>query len=180
MNIQELDIPGCYLIELPHFKDERGEFVKTFNNTVLKGTPLGDFDLQEEFYSVSRRNVLRGLHFQAPPAAHNKLVYCIQGEVLDFFLDIRKDSPTYGKYFSLRLTSEKPELLFLPKGLAHGFLTVSESAILVYKTDHVYVPESDTGIHWSSIGLDIAQKELIISDRDKSFPTLEDYKSQFK
>jgi dTDP-4-dehydrorhamnose 3,5-epimerase/CDP-3, 6-dideoxy-D-glycero-D-glycero-4-hexulose-5-epimerase len=179
MKIKELEIAGCYLVELPHFRDERGEFVKTFNSTALKDTPLEGFDFQEEFYSVSAQNVLRGLHFQTPPAAHNKLVYCIDGEVLDFFLDIRTNSATYGKHLSIQLTSDKPQLLFLPKGLAHGFLTISERATLVYKTDYVYSPENDAGILWSSIGLELPKGDYIVSERDKAFPTFDEYRSPF-
>lgn len=179
MKITELDIPSCYLIELPCFKDERGEFVKTFNSVAFKNTPIEAFSLQEEFYSVSVKNVLRGLHFQTPPAAHNKLVYCIQGEVQDFFLDIRRNSPTYGQILSVTLSSKKPELLFLPKGLAHGFLTLSESATLVYKTDYIYSPDNDEGILWSSVGLELPASDYIVSERDSKFLPFEQFQSPF-
>ena len=179
MNISELDIAGCYLIDLPKFEDHRGEFIKTYHPNHFEGTPLSDFDLQEEFYSVSNKNVLRGLHFQEPPAAHNKLVTCLEGEVMDFFVDIRSSSPTYGRLTKVQLNSNQPQLLYLPKGIAHGFLTCSPRATLLYKTDHVYAPELDQGIHWSSVGLDIDSSELVISERDQAFPSLSDYKSPF-
>ncbi|EGU33635.1 dTDP-4-dehydrorhamnose 3,5-epimerase [Vibrio sp. N418] len=182
MNVTQLDILGCYLIDLPKFEDHRGAFIKTFHPNHFETTPISEFNLKEEFYSVSKQNVLRGLHFQEPPVAHNKLVTCLEGKVLDFFVDIRKSSNTYGSLLSIELCSEIPQLLYLPKGLAHGFLTLSEQATLLYKTDHVYAPEQDKGILWSSVGLDVENlklNELIVSDRDLSFPTLENYESPF-
>ncbi|EMK3755671.1 dTDP-4-dehydrorhamnose 3,5-epimerase family protein [Providencia rettgeri] len=179
MQINELNIQGCYIIDLLSFKDERGCFVKTFNINALKNTPLEYFELKEEFYSTSKKNVLRGLHFQEPPSAHNKIVTCTDGKVLDFFVDLRKSSDTYGKHITLTLDSEKPQLLYLPKGLAHGFLTLSENATLLYKTDFVYSPKDDQGIHWSSVGLTLPNNEFIISDRDNNFSSLADYKSPF-
>lgn len=183
MNVIQLDISGCYLIDLPKFEDHRGAFIKTFHPNHFGGMAISEFDLQEEFYSISKKNVLRGLHFQEPPAAHNKIVTCLEGTVLDFFVDIRKSSNTYGKVVTVELNSEQPQLLFLPKGLAHGFLTLSEKATLLYKTDHVYASELDKGILWSSVGLDLEGSdldELIISERDKEFPTLADYESPFE
>ncbi|PSU63852.1 dTDP-4-dehydrorhamnose 3,5-epimerase [Photobacterium phosphoreum] len=180
MQIKELEIEGCYLIELPSFKDNRGEFIKTFNNVSFENIPLKDFSLKEEFYSVSKKNVLRGLHFQNPPKAHNKIIYCISGKVIDFFLDIRKNSYTYGKVIKIELNSEKPELLFLPKGIAHGFLSCSDDSILVYKTDCEYNPECDTGILWSSVELELDDLNYIISERDQNFIAFDKYMSLFE
>lgn len=182
MNVQELDILGCYLIDLPKFEDRRGTFIKTFHSNYFEETPINEFNLKEEFYSVSKKNVLRGLHFQEPPSAHNKIVTCLEGSVLDFFVDIRSSSLTYGKCVKLELSSTQPQLVYLPKGIAHGFLTLSTRATMLYKTDHVYAPELDKGILWSSIGLELEGlklRELIISDRDQSFPAFEDYESPF-
>ncbi|WP_332057952.1 dTDP-4-dehydrorhamnose 3,5-epimerase [Vibrio taketomensis] len=114
---------------------------------------------------------------------HNKIVTCLEGKVLDFFVDIRKCSSTYGKVVTVELNSEHPQLVYLPIGIAHGFLTLSEQATLLYKTDHIYAPELDQGILWSSIGLELNDLDLdtlIISERDKAFPTLADYKSPFE
>ncbi|MEZ9753814.1 dTDP-4-dehydrorhamnose 3,5-epimerase family protein [Vibrio cyclitrophicus] len=183
MNATQLDISGCFLIDLPKFEDHRGAFIKTFHPSHFEGTPISVFDLQEEFYSASKKNVLRGLHFQEPPAAHDKMVTCLDGKVLDFFVDIRKSSETYGKLIKIELDAKKPQLLYLPKGLAHGFLTLSDQATLLYKTDHAYAPESDKGILWSSVGLDfdeLDESDLIISERDQSFPTLTAYESPFE
>ncbi|MEZ8145391.1 dTDP-4-dehydrorhamnose 3,5-epimerase family protein [Enterovibrio norvegicus] len=182
MKIEELEISGCFLISLPYFKDERGSFVKTFNSEALEGSALEGFDLQEEFYSTSKRNVLRGLHFQKPPAAHSKLVTCTDGAVIDFFVDLRKSSSTYGKSVSVELSSETPQLLYLPKGIAHGFLTMSDSATLLYKTDFVYSPEHDDGILWSSIDLTLpsTDEQYTVSERDKNFISLTHYESPFE
>ncbi|HGF7511299.1 dTDP-4-dehydrorhamnose 3,5-epimerase family protein [Vibrio cholerae] len=180
MKLTELEISGCYLIELSTYKDTRGLFIKTFNLDFLSSTPIAKFNLQEEFYSVSKKNVLRGLHFQEEPAAHNKMVICISGKVLDFFVDIRKSSKTYGKLITLELDSEIPKMLYLPKGIAHGFLTISDSATLLYKTDYIYSSEHDKGINWSSVGLSFNDMELIISERDCSFPNIEEYESTFE
>ncbi|GHX80277.1 dTDP-4-dehydrorhamnose 3,5-epimerase [Vibrio cholerae] len=182
MDSKQLDIPGCFLIDVPTFKDNRGIFVKTFHPSYFEGTPIQEFSLKEEFYSVSKKNVLRGLHFQEPPAAHNKIVTCLDGKVLDFFVDLRKGYNTYGKLVSVELSSENPQLLYLPRGIAHGFLTLSEQATLLYKTDHVYTPELDKGILWSSVGLElnhIEKNKLMISERDRSFPLLEKYETPF-
>lgn len=183
MNVKQLGISGCYLIDLPKFEDTRGAFIKTFHPNYFEGTPISEFDLQEEFYSVSKKNVLRGLHLQHPPAAHNKIVTCLEGKVADFFVDIRGSSGTYGKVITVELNANQPQLIFLPKGIAHGFLTLSDHATLLYKTDHVYAPNQDKGILWSSVGLEFTGVDLdrlIISERDRAFPTLANYESPFE
>lgn len=179
MNFTELDISDCYIIDLPKFEDYRGIFIKTYHPDYFKNTPISNFQLKEEFYSRSKKNVLRGLHFQEPPAAHNKIITCLDGEILDFFVDLRLSSSTYKKVLSIGLSSHKPKLLYLPKGIAHGFLTLSEHATLLYKTDHIYEPNLDKGILWSSVGLSIDNNDLIISERDKAFPLLSEYESKF-
>lgn len=179
MKYTELDIQGCFLFELPVFKDVRGSFTKTYHPNHFKDTPVEKFTLAEEFYSVSKKNVLRGLHFQEPPAAHGKIVTCLDGRVCDFFVDLRRHTKTFGQLVNIELCSENPQLLYLPKGIAHGFLTLSDTATMLYKTDHVYTQELDKGIHWSSVGLKIGINAPLVSDRDDSFPTLEEYESKF-
>jgi|OM-RGC.v1.019752671 dTDP-4-dehydrorhamnose 3,5-epimerase len=179
MKIAELAINGCYLVELSVFEDTRGKFVKTYNQEQFVDTPLSTFNLKEEFYTISKKNVLRGLHFQSPPASHSKIVTCIKGAALDFFLDLRKSSETYGKLLTIELTEDKPNLLYLPVGIAHGFLSLCDDTILHYKTDHVYSPKDDQGILWSSVGLDLNGNDVIVSDRDSSFPEFKDFVSYF-
>lgn len=180
MNIIELDIPGCYQIIPAIFSDARGIFVKTFHCETLHEYGI-DFNLKEEFYSISKKNVLRGLHYQSPPSSHNKLVYCPKGAVLDFFVDIRIGSPTYGKHLSIELNSKKGNILYLPVGIAHGFLSLKEDSLMVYKTDCSYDPQADSGIEFFSTGINlpIELNELIISDRDANLKMLNDLNSEF-
>lgn len=181
MKISKLMLDGCFLVDLGVVSDKRGSFTKTFHRPSLEGTPLFEFNVAEEFYTVSNINVLRGLHFQTPPAAHDKLVSCLNGEVLDFFLDIRPGSPTFGMHQTIHLKGERPQLVFLPIGIAHGFLSLTNQAAMLYKTNNEYSPENDAGILWSSIGLDlgVAEKDIVISDRDRAFPEFKSYRSPF-
>lgn len=180
MNISELEIPGCYQIIPNIFKDTRGTFTKTFHDKTLSQYNL-DIELKEEFYSVSKKNVLRGLHFQSPPSAHNKLVYCPKGAVLDFFLDIRLGSPTYGKHLSIELNEQNAVILFLPIGIAHGFLSLVNDSLMVYKTDCSYDPDADAGLEVFSCGIElpIDVSKAIISDRDRNLTPFDSFQSKF-
>jgi len=181
MNIKELDIPGCYQITPSIFTDERGLFIKTFHNETLCEYGL-NLDLKEEFYSISKKNVLRGLHFQSPPSAHNKLVYCPKGAVLDFFVDVRLGSPTYGEHLVIELNEKNGVILYLPIGIAHGFLSLEDDSLMVYKTDCSYDPITDGGLNFSSCGikLPIDSSDIIISERDMNLIAFGKYQSEFK
>ncbi len=178
MKINELSVAGCFEILPKVFKDGRGSFVKTYHNDLFSEKGI-DISVKEEFYSSSKRNVFRGLHFQLPPAAHNKLVYCAKGEVLDFLVDLRKSSPTYRKSLSINLSESNGRIIYIPIGIAHGFLSCSDESLMVYKTDCVYSPEEDTGILWSSCKLSIPNSNMIISERDQKLQTLDGFKSPF-
>ena len=180
MEIKELAIKGCFLITPNVFKDQRGTFVKTFHAETLHEFGI-ELELKEEFYSISNKNVLRGLHFQKPPAAHKKVVYCPQGAVIDFFVDIRAGSPTYGKIISVELNEDNCQVLFLPTGIAHGFVSLKNNTLMVYKTDCSYDPEADDGIHFDScnIPLPVKSDELIVSPRDSGFISLGNFESKF-
>jgi dTDP-4-dehydrorhamnose 3,5-epimerase len=180
MNIKELEIPGCYQIIPNVFKDDRGIFTKTFHDETLRKYNL-NIELKEEFYSISKKNVLRGLHFQTPPSAHNKLVYCPKGAVLDFFVDIRLGSPTYGKHLSIELSEKNSVILFLPIGIAHGFLSLEDDSLMVYKTDCSYDPNADAGLEIFSCGIElpIDISKVIISDRDTNLIPFDSYQSEF-
>ncbi|EOW9102550.1 dTDP-4-dehydrorhamnose 3,5-epimerase family protein [Vibrio cholerae] len=180
MNIKELSIPGCYQIIPKIFSDERGVFIKTFHSETFQEHGL-DLELKEEFYSISKKNVLRGLHFQSPPYAHNKLVYCPKGAVLDFLLDVRAGSPTYGEHLSIELNEQNGIILYLPIGIAHGFLSLEDDSLMVYKTDCSYDPEADGGVSFSSSGikLPIDSSNTIISERDKNLIAFDKYQSEF-
>ena len=165
MNIISTNLDGVFEIENKLFEDNRGLFVKTFHEDMFSKAGL-DVDFKESFYSVSKKGVLRGMHFQLPPHEHTKLVYVTDGEILEVIVDVRQASPTFGKYYSTILTSMSAKSLYIGKGFAHGFLTLSKSATVVYMTSTIHSPESDSGINWDSFGFDWGVDTPIISERD--------------
>ncbi|MFM8911405.1 MAG: dTDP-4-dehydrorhamnose 3,5-epimerase [Flammeovirgaceae bacterium] len=177
-NIKKTKIAGCIEIQPISFQDNRGRFVKVFHALEFEKHYLST-RFMEEFYSSSEPGVLRGLHFQTPPHEHEKLVYCVQGEVFDVVLDLRVGSPTYGQAQHFILNAVHANMLYIPAGLAHGFCTMSEAATLVYKVTSVHAPAYDQGILWSSIPIDWPVNNPIVSDRDSKFPTLAQFASPF-
>lgn len=178
MNLHPLAIEGVFLLENFKAEDDRGFFVKTFHEETFKANGL-QTHFKESYYSISVRNVIRGMHFQLPPHDHEKLVYVTDGEILDVVLDIRNASPTYGQFLTVTLT-EKSNSIYIPKGCAHGFLTISDRATVVYNVATVYQPTADAGIRWNSIGYDWQGiNEPIISPRDWAFDSLSDLNSPF-
>lgn len=178
MEIKPTGIPGCYEISLPVFCDDRGSFIKTFHYDEFVKYGLNT-DWKEEYYSVSRQRVLRGLHLQLPPHDHEKLVYCTDGGVWDVVVDLRVGSSTYGKHAVFKLTAEKANMIYIPRGLAHGFYVTAQSATMFYKVATQYAQSHDTGILWSSVGIDWPDVNPVLSARDNSFPALSDFKSPF-
>ena len=160
-------------------RDERGAFVKIQHPEACP-LPESDFTAVEEFYSHSRQRVLRGLHFQRPPAASAKLVHCLWGRILDVVVDLRVGSPTYGGHAAFDLCGERADMLFVPVGLAHGFYVVSPEALVLYKSTRAYSPQHDTGIHWASAGIAWPDSQPIVSDRDGQFLPLSQYRSPFR
>lgn len=171
-------IAGCYEIQPRILADARGAFVKTFHAEWFAELGLATH-WAEQYYSVSQKGVLRGLHFQTPPHDHAKLVYCIAGEVLDVAVDLRKGSPTYGQHVALTLSATQGNMIYLAPGLAHGFYTLSDSATLVYNVTTVYTPSHDSGIRWDSVGIAWPDGEPRISERDQAFSLLADFVSPF-
>jgi len=172
MIVKATQLDGVFEIENKVFEDHRGKFVKTFHEDAFKSHGL-EYDFKESFYSVSKKNVLRGMHFQLPPHDHAKLVYVTDGEILDVAVDIRKNSPTFGEYFSTKLSSGNAKSLYMSKGFAHGFLTLSNSATVTYLTTTIHAPEHDSGIRWDSFGFDWwGCDNPIISNRDEAFEGL--------
>jgi dTDP-4-dehydrorhamnose 3,5-epimerase len=167
-NIETI-IPGCFELIPRKMGDARGCFVKTFNRDAFEENGL-ERDWHEEYYSVSRKGVLRGLHFQLPPHDHVKLVYCTAGEVLDAVVDLRVGSPMFGKHILVRLNAITTKMVYIPKGCAHGFYTVSDTATMVYKVSTVYAPAHDAGLLWDSVGIPWPDGNPIMSDRDKALP----------
>lgn len=179
MKIIKTQLPGCLEIQPAIIHDYRGKFVKSFHKDWFAENGLKE-DVGEVYYSVSRKNVLRGLHFQNPPMDHTKLVYCVQGSVLDVGVDLRVGSPTYGKHFSYELNSVKGNIAYLPSGIAHGFFTLSDEALVVCQMSSIYSPECDAGIRWDSVGIDWPNMVPVLSERDQRMPVLDDFTSPFK
>jgi dTDP-4-dehydrorhamnose 3,5-epimerase len=173
----ETRIPGCYELQPIVRADSRGQFVKTFHHEYFEQNEL-ETSIREQYYSVSQKGVLRGMHFQKPPHVHSKIVYCTSGTILDVALDLRIDSPTYGAHISLEISAESGNILYLPEGLAHGFYSLT-GATVVYNVSSVYNPESDAGVLWSSIGMDWPDPAPDLSERDTTFPNLEEFNSPF-
>ena len=182
MNCIKTDIEGVVILEPRVFADARGYFFESYNKKTFEET-VGHVDFVQDNESCSTRGVMRGLHFQRPPHAQAKLVRCVRGAVLDVAVDIRKDSPTYGRHVSCLLTEENHRQFFIPRGFAHGFAVLSDTAVFQYKCDNYYCPEADGGISIvdPSLGIDwgIALDEAILSDKDRRYPLLADFQSPF-
>ncbi|HEV7914771.1 MAG TPA: dTDP-4-dehydrorhamnose 3,5-epimerase [Albitalea sp.] len=148
-------IDGVLILEPKVFGDERGFFMESFNKKSFADVTGLDVDFVQDNHSRSQRGVLRGLHYQQPPHAQGKLVRVTQGRVFDVAVDIRPDSPTYRRWVGVELSGENHRQLWVPAGLAHGFLVLSESADFLYKTTHYYVPQAETCIRWDDPGLAI-------------------------
>ena len=177
-NLAETSLPGVRLFSLILRKDERGQFVKTFHADFFSQHGMRA-DFKEQYVSVSKKGVLRGLHFQLPPHDHAKLVTCLEGEVLDVVVDLRKASPTFGKHAMFTLRGSEASQLYIPSGMAHGFYVTSDEATLLYNVTSAYAPEHDTGILWNSAGINWPDKSPILSGRDKEFAPFSDLKSPF-
>lgn len=171
-------IEGCYEIQPKIFTDSRGEFVKIFHEQEFIKNNLS-ISYREEYYSRSRRGVIRGMHFQVPPMDHHKLVYCVHGEVFDVVVDLRVGSPTYGVAEKFTLSASKGNYLYIKTGMAHGFCVVSDEAVLVYKVSSVYAAEYDAGVLWRSLDIDWPAESPVVSARDESFPELSKLISPF-
>ena len=173
MNLIKTTLDGLVVLKPTIFKDNRGYFMESYNQKNTNKL-LGNVNFVQDNESESSRGVLRGLHFQKPPHAQAKLVRCLKGSVLDVVLDLRKDSKTYGIFETILLTEENKKQLFIPKGFAHAFVVLSEIAIFSYKVDNYYNPDSESGVLWNDLDLNIDwkinKKEIIVSEKDKSFP----------
>lgn len=172
--------PICNVFELtfPSFKDDRGVFTKVFQDSFWQSQGI-NFQLKESYFSLSAKDVIRGMHFQLPPFQHHKIVYCPQGSILDVAVDLRKDFPSYGHFFSTVLSAENHKGLFIPEGCAHGFKSLEDNSLTAYLVSSEYRKEADTGILWNSFGMEWACEKPIISERDKSFSAFQDFDSPF-
>ena len=180
MKINKTFIEDLLIIEPQLFKDERGFFYESYNKNNLDKIIKIAFVQDNE--SKSNKGVVRGLHFQLPPFEQTKLVRCVSGEILDIAVDLRKNSKTYGKSFSIELSSENNKQLFVPKGFAHGFQVLSEIAIVNYKVDEYYNPDSDSGLIWNDKDLSIdwnLDLKPILSKKDLKLISFKELKSPF-
>jgi dTDP-4-dehydrorhamnose 3,5-epimerase len=171
-SIESEPLPGVYIIHIPVHGDTRGTLVKPFHMNNMQGLGL-EFEAKEHFYSVSHRNVLRGMHFQGGAAAHSKIVLCSSGKALDVIVDVRKESSKYNKPFFIELRGSLPKLVYISKGYAHGFLSLESSTVMQYITSTVHSPEQDYGVLWSSINFEWPIRNPILSDRDLSHPKID-------
>jgi dTDP-4-dehydrorhamnose 3,5-epimerase len=172
MNIEQTALEGVYIINNFMAQDVRGTFVKIFNKKNFEDAGL-NFEIRESYFSISKKEVIRGMHFQLPPSDHEKLVYVPQGSIIDVVLDLRKKSLSYKQFISIELSAANRKSIFIPKGLAHGFKSMEENTITCYNVTTEYDSKSDKGIHFDSFGFDWQTNEVLLSTRDKEFMTLD-------
>ena len=170
MEVKKTAIEGVYIIEPKVFGDARGYFFESYNEREFREKTGLDITFVQDNESKSSYGVLRGLHFQKPPYTQSKLVRVVKGRVLDVAVDIRKDSATYGKYVAVELTEENHLQFFIPKGFAHGFSVLSETAVFQYKCDEFYAPQSEGAIAWNDptlkIDWQLDEKDVLLSEKD--------------
>lgn len=176
MTAIETQLKGCFIIEPKVLEDHRGYFFESFNQNKFNDLIGKNIDFVQDNESFSSKGVLRGLHFQIGEYAQAKLVRVVKGTVLDVVVDIRKDSPTFSKHFSIELSEENKTQLFVPRGFAHGFIVLSDTAIFSYKCDNFYNKSSEQGLRFDdpSLGIDwkLPPNEFIVSEKDLALPTL--------
>ena len=180
MNILEKPLTSAILLQSDVFEDKRGTFIEAYKKIEFKKL-VPDVDFVQDNESTSIKGALRGLHFQTPPHAQTKLIRVVHGQILDVIVDCRPKSPTYGQHFAVELSAANHLQLLVPKGFAHGFITLSETATVNYKVDDYYHPECDGGIAYNDpdLGIDWPLSDCIISEKDLSLPRLKDLKNPF-
>ncbi|MEH7548371.1 MULTISPECIES: dTDP-4-dehydrorhamnose 3,5-epimerase [Bacillaceae] len=182
MNIVETLLPGVKIIEPKVFGDHRGWFMETYNEEILKEAGVDIRFVQDNQSFSAAKGTLRGLHYQLSPKAQTKLVRCTRGSIFDVAIDIRKGSPTFGRWFGIELTAENKKQLLIPKGFAHGFMTLTDDVEVQYKVDELYATEYDRGIIWSdpAIGIEWPMDITpVLSAKDEKAPLLSDADNNF-
>ena len=182
MKFVNTSIEGLVIIEPTVFGDNRGYFLESYNKKKFEKA-IGKISFVQDNESKSSRGVLRGLHFQKPPYAQAKLVRCIEGKVLDVAVDVRDGSETYGEHITVEISGENKKQVFIPRGFAHGFVVLSESAIVAYKVDNSYAPTHDVGIRWDDSLLNIqwgvSESEVLVSEKDAKLPFFSEFETPF-
>lgn len=176
--IRSSNIPAVKIIDQFNSSDHRGAFTKTFHWDSFVDQGI-QFELRESFYSISKKDVIRGLHFHKPPFDHAKIVFCSKGAILDVALDLRTNSATYGQHVMQELSAENHLAMYIPRGFAHGFLALEEESQTFYFVDGVYHVASDAGILYRDAGIHWPVDTPILSERDLSFPALYQFQSPF-
>lgn len=181
MRLIETGIAGLVLLEPKVFRDERGFFLETYSEKAFAELGISARFVQDNHACSVEAGVLRGLHFQLPPFTQAKLVWVVKGKVLDVAVDLRRDSPTYGQHRAVELSAENMLRFFVPRGFAHGYLTLTPGAEFLYKVDAPYAPQADAGILWNDPDLGVAWPEAapILSAKDRLLPRLKDFDSPF-
>lgn len=183
MRVEQTPLKDCYVIHDTVFADQRGYFFESFNQQKFESLTGLNVSFVQDNQSKSSRGVLRGMHYQLGVHSQAKLVRVLEGSVLDVVVDLRKDSPSFGQSFSIELTAENNKQLFVPRGFAHGFVVLSETAVFFYKCDNFYNKESEGGFIYNdqSLNIDwtISENEVLLSDKDKILPSFDEAKNKF-
>jgi dTDP-4-dehydrorhamnose 3,5-epimerase len=174
----ETKLEGCFLIKPKTFEDPRGSLTKIFHRPSFLDLGLA-VEFPEEYYSISTKGVVRGLHFQIPPDDHIKCITCLQGKIFDVVVDLRKKSPTYGENFTVTLESQNPMILYVPAGFAHGFMALEDNSLFLNKSTTIYSPSCDNGIKWNSCGIDWPDLIPVVSEKDKEMIDFKYFNSPF-
>ena len=181
ITVSETELDGVLIIEPKVFGDNRGWFMETYSRRDFEDAGITAEFVQDNRSFSSKKGIIRGLHFQRNPMCQAKLLTCLKGEILDVAVDLRKDSPNYKKWISVKLTAENKKQIFIPKGFAHGFLTLTDDVEIMYQCDELYSPECDGGIRFDDpeIGVEWGVENPILSEKDKNAPYLKDIKLDF-
>lgn len=182
MQIKPLRLAGAYEIQLTPHHDTRGYFVETYRASVFRDYGLVSHWLQENQSLSQTRGVLRGLHFQLPPHQETKLIRVLQGRIFDVFVDLRRDSPSYGQWDSVMLDGATQNMVYIPRGFAHGFCTLAEDCLVAYKVDSYYHPPAQAGLRWDDpqIAIEWPVSDPLLSEKDQTLPLLAEFESPFR
>lgn len=181
MEFLETSLKGAFIIKPKVFQDERGFFLEFYSEKIFKKNGISVRFVQDNHSLSVKKGVLRGLHFQLPPNEQAKFIRVIKGKIFDAIIDLRKDSPTFGKWEGFELTADNFQMLYVPRGFAHGFVTLVENTEVIYKVDNFYAPESDLGIIWndSDLAIDWPVSNPILSEKDVKLQGFKDFNSPF-
>lgn len=182
MEIKERKLKGAFEITLKPIEDERGFFMRVFDDRIFSDFEINRNWVQENHSKSLRKGIVRGLHFQLPPFAETKLVRCVRGAILDIFVDLRYGSKTFGKWESIELSESNKKMTFIPKGFAHGFCTLTDTSEVLYKVDNFYSKEHEIGLIWNDInlGIDWPNENIILSEKDQKNISFTDFVNKYE